>query len=986
MQIKSQAPHNRVYTTAKQVAEAHNRPEPAAATVTGAREPSLDIWRGIAVVSMIITHAIAFFHVGENQLINTLGLVGGTISFIMFLFVSGASTYLSYIRYNSASDAAKISRRRGKILSRTLTLLGWYYIVAFVASIPLYSIPPNLGWIENISRTVLFIDMPEFTEFIVPFLILGLSVIPLRRFYKFIVEKPLLAIIIGLLVYALGSVLFHAEVSGVLVNLKSVFVGEQEWHRFPVLQYFIVYLFGICWGRFLSRYSEMAVRLRTTLLATIATGVLAVLGVISLHYTQFDWLDALNRWPPSLVFILFGLFGGYITFLVLQLTRNLDLLGIGKTMVQYMGVNAFDYFIFHTILLFLYKYVTGDKHTDSVILLAIMFTLLLVFTTMLSILKVNVVHSLKADVGEDEGFRWLFSERLVITVIWIGIVLIAGMGIFQGRVSSTSVDPDKIAFRKRLLRENEWPFWWDNEYSYFRQIFIQADANGNPVQRNSWYSLSLDHATLAAQGQSSANGADVRIVYYNEEDGNFIELPIVFNGINTAGANIQFKLQKDIEPGLTEDKYFLYYGNANKTAYPDSKEAPLSVLSSNISLSNVYSHQISGSTNRKWLLKEGSVSLQLKTLLFKANLAEDLSPDSIVTYNIVGTDLRGMMDNMGGRSYQASIKINDLPVGKYQVQAVARQPENKLKLIESGYTTFFVTYPLYVTWTQDWEGWDVPDGWLTDLDAFANRYGVPMTHFFNPRIYVTNAVSKERAAKLTLWVSERAQKHNDEIGLHLHMWYDMVQAAGVTPRYTPYAGWLYGDGGGVAAYAYPADEMKKILQWSKDQFQANGLPIPISFRAGGWLLGTNTLAALEQTGFLIESSGRTAWEEFVRKGFPVPWNLSETTRPYKPNREDMNSSAEPTFNIWEFPNNGADSIWFDAPEMIRRFDLNYPNKGTILEQPQVLTYLSHPPFYSIDKPRMEQVFNYISNYLYKDDHGPVVYTTLESAYYSWDRN
>ncbi|MCA9379498.1 hypothetical protein KC640_03650, partial [Candidatus Dojkabacteria bacterium] len=280
--------------------------------------------------------------------------------------------------------------------------------------------------------------------------------------------------------------------------------------------------------------------------------------------------------------------------------------------------------------------------------------------------------------------------------------------------------------------------------------------------------------------------------------------------------------------------------------------------------------------------------------------------------------------------------------------------------------------------------------WLNELDAMANKYGIRMTHFFNPYIYVNPSINRQRADQLTLWVQNRAYNHFDEISLHLHMWYNMVRAAGITPKSTDYAPWLYKDGGGVAAYTYTVAEMNQILNWSKTMFQDNGLPAnPVSFRAGGWLLKTNTLQSLQDTGFLLDSSGRTrgGTDNETRKmaSFPPPWDLSPTQRPYQPSLSDQNSSAEPTFDIWEFPNNGADSIWYTETEMIRRFDLNYPNKGQVMSEPQVLTYLSHPQFWNIDKARVDKLFGYIGSYLYRDDNGPVIYTTLESAYNSWDR-
>lgn len=957
---------------------------------TTKREVSLDVLRGLAVLSMVITHAIAFLYKGTDPFIANLGLVGGIISFTLFLFISGAAQYLSFVRYSS-HEQETIARRRKQLLYRTVGMLIGYYVVATVASIPSYSFPPNLGWVENIARTLFLSNVPEFAEFILAFVLFSLMALAFRRVYAFLLKFPPLLIAVGVALFILGQVLNPVDLGPTATFIKSLLVGQGDWHRFPIFQYFIVYALGLIWGKFLFNHASLRIRLRINLYSLLAVVIALVAVQVSYGYLGFTWLDPLFRWPPSVGFILAGLVAVYGGTLLLNATGQLRILGFGQVMIHYFGSSAFNLFVFHTIVLFVYKYISGDNRTDSSILLLAMFILLMAISSLLSVVKDWLIDNLKEEAGVSEGFGWMFSERVLVAGIWIAVIFLGGLGIYQGNRVSAEVNPEQVLFKKRLLREQDWPFWWDHNYNYFHQITISAA--GTPHLRNNWFSINFNHGAAVAAGQSQASGADLRIVFFDDQNG-FIELPIIAEGIG-GEANIKFKLQQDVWPDQTDDRYFLYYGNSESPSYPVSKETPSTAISNGITLSEVFKHHVSGSANRRWVIKEGGLASQKHALLYTVQLDSTISPDSLVSYSVSGTNVRGLMDDLGGGKFQAAIKVSDLPPGAYKVQALAREKENKLKLIESGFTTFLVSYPLYVVWTLDWEGWDVPDAWMAEIDAFARRYDMPMTHFFNPRIFIAAnspylAVSRQRADAMALWVLNRASKFKDEIGLHLHMWYDMVAAAGVTPRGTDYAGWLYPNGGGAAAYTYPKDEMKKILMWSRRMFQDNGLPPPKSFRAGGWLAKENTLQALEETGFMIDSSGRTQGgtdgPTASMATLPPPWNLSPTTRPYKPNVNNVNSSDAPQMNIWEFPNNGADSIWYNEVEMIRRFDLNYPAKGQILTEPQVVNYLSHPPFWNIDKPRVEALFAYISRFLYRNDAGPVVFSTLESVYAQWDRS
>lgn len=954
------------------------------------RETVLDVWRGLAVLLMMITHAIAFFHVGDNAITNTIGTFGGLASFTLFLFISGASAYFAYIKYEGDKHSVQIAKRRSKILMRTLFILLGYYIVALVASIPELAFPPDQRTWDTVIGVLTLQVVPPFAEFILAFVLFNVVLLIARPAYNMLSKFPISLIIIGLTLYAIGHLLYlELQVPEVLISYKGLLVGHEQLHYFPVLQFSIVYFLGIIFGKFLFDHQSNSLRKQTAFYAIIATALLVFAGTVSSGYLDIDVLQPLLRWPPALTMIAVGLLSGYVVWLFLLLTNNGKILGPLQVITHYMGTKAFDFFVIHTILLFGYKYISGDQHHESLLVVSGLFLLLITLTVVLTALLENVIASLKEASDSETEFGWLVSERVIVNGIWVSLIVVVGLSLFQGQVRAEDITPEEVSFKKVLLREQSWPFWWDNSYYGFRQITIE-NQGALAVSPDTWYQVGLNHKSLVNNNRSSQSGGDVRIVYYDEANDYFYELPFDFSGVNTNNAVLKFQTQTSIPVGESDDRYFVYFGNPDVDKLTPADGVPSEATSQGVVVSDTFTHQLNGSVNKRWHLKEGISALQLRTVKYTVNLDSDLSADSVVTYNILGTDVRGTMDNLGNRKYEAAVPIGDLDAGIYTIRSTARQPDDRLNLISSGNTNFFVTYPLYVVWTQDWEGNKVADfSWLDSLDRMAKKYDMPMTHFFNPRIYVDNEISSDLADRYTLWVQNRAKEENDEIGLHIHMWTDMVQAAGVTPRYSPVSPWLGGAGYGTLTSAYTKGEMKKILNWAKTTFQSNGLLAPISYRAGGWFTEEHTLQALAETGFLIDSSGRTKPRHPRQVAYPPPWDLKVTTRPYMPNVNNQNSEAEPHINIWEFPNNGADSYWYNAQELIDRFHANYPNKGEILDKPQVLNYLSHPQFFKVfheggtDETKMTAVFDITNRFLHSKDKGPVVYTTLENAYYGY---
>ncbi len=969
------------------------------------REIVIDYLRGFAVALMIITHVIAITFNGSsgNELVKNIGLIGGIGSFTSFLFISGISSFLSFVK-NDDSEAEKIKQKGRRIIAKNLQLLGIYYILAtfsIFVNTSLYSFPPNTGWIETITKTVFFIIVPPFTEFLLALLAFSLSTVFLRKLYRFLLNNPLIGLPFMGASFAIGSLIYKVDFGATELNsIKALFGGHLEYHTFPLFQYLPIFLLGLYFGKFLYNNADVLKRLKLNFIWLIIFGTFTIQSYFVFNYFDYQIFDALpdsGRFPPSLAFIALSL---TITlsamFIITALFKAIP--SLIKAPLHFMGVNALDMFFFHTAILFLYKYLTSSSVNPNGKLYSGTITILFLYFVViaLSIIFTNVRRSFKDWSTQENGgdLWWFFTERAVSSIIFVIIFGIVGTTFYRDVFANpASLDTANIQFKKRLIREEEWPIWWDNGFEAFRQLMITAPASDN-LFKNSWVSASFNHREALNNGRAYyENGSDVRVVFYDSVLGEFKELPFKFESIGTESASVTFKLVEDIPSATQLDRYFIYYGNEFIRDFTDTKDTPSgSVFASGVSVNPETIHSIDASVNRRWYLKKKETAYQAASLVVSARLNnENIADGSIVTYSIPGTDKFGRMKQVNGRDYQASIVVSDLEPGIYSVVANVTESKDDLKIFRSQEIPFYITYPIYVTWTQDWEGFDVNQVDLDSMASIADQHGMPMVHLFNPRIYIRNQysyanISESRAKYISDWVKERQQERFEEIGMHMHMFPDMVSEAGVAPKYDVVVGAAYGD---TKTNAYTEEELTKIFSWGRQKFSENALGAPISYRTGAWMSGPNVLKAAQNTGFLIDTTGRTGGP--INPAQPsssqVPWSLSVTTYPYLPSVSDINKWEGDRLNIWEFPNNGADSFWFSLQELISRFDQNYPNKGSIVTRPQVVTYLSHPHWFAgVDSPKIRGLFSYTDQFLFKNDAGPVIYATLEDIYSQWDRD
>jgi hypothetical protein len=189
-----------------------------------------------------------------------------------------------------------------------------------------------------------------------------------------------------------------------------------------------------------------------------------------------------------------------------------------------------------------------------------------------------------------------------------------------------------------------------------------------------------------------------------------------------------------------------------------------------------------------------------------------------------------------------------------------------------------------------------------------------------------------------------------------------------------------GEGYDVLTTAYSYDEFRAMLQWAKRQFMENNLPIPTGYRAGGWFADEKILAALDDEGFVYDSSARerTMWNGNGQS----PWDINSTTQPYHPSRQDQNTSGADNLGLLEIPNNGADCYGYGVDELKRKFVDNF-DRGPQTEK-KVVTYLSHAQWQNDDENKMEEVLDMTDDWAYVADRGPVVYVTLDQIWEIWN--
>ncbi len=291
-----------------------------------------------------------------------------------------------------------------------------------------------------------------------------------------------------------------------------------------------------------------------------------------------------------------------------------------------------------------------------------------------------------------------------------------------------------------------------------------------------------------------------------------------------------------------------------------------------------------------------------------------------------------------------------------------------------------MSHARYVVWTLDFEGDAASDAALANTAAIADELHVPMTILWNPRVWTTTAVAPERAAAMLAWTKGRATR-GDEIGLHLHMWTDYVEAAGVPPR--PQPRWSgRGDGYDVPMTAYSEDQQRTLVSYGLRLMSDHGLPSVASFRAGGLFGDAATLRALVASGINADCSGSPAG---TFGSLRLPWTLAPDAQPYAPASDDANKPGD--LPILEAPTNGGNTYGYTATSIapIVAADVAMLGKpGEAAPARRAIVIVSHPATIdATERAAIETLLHAFDLYRGPASAAPLEFVTLQQLAQAW---
>lgn len=952
------------------------------------RFPVLDKIRGLAVLMMFLSHSIDFFYNGNSMQVELIRWFTATVAFTTFIYVSGASNYIANLTHAGESNIWQ--RKKLHILIKTGQLLFVYYFVAIFLNFLEQGTFSTEKFLGNIGSILIFRLIPTYTEFLITFLILSLSLVLFGRVFKFILKNSFVVILVGINAYIIGMLLHQLDLGADFNHYKSLFVGHGHGYQFPVFQYFPIYLFGMKFGQELQNVTkklkfswvlQLLLICFLTLFFTITKTWQPVIG---------EGYIFLQRWPPSLSFLFIGVVFVQLLIIIYKLTNSLRSKGSEKTsLIEFIGKNPLDFYVLHILLLELYKSFIGTK-TGNVILVILGFVSVTFIVSLLVYIKrrfpitpqihfetkINVIINGKLGTM----IKYLYRTIAIILLLGLGTIIYTQVNVSEGP-KITSADEGFVKGYIAPEKEEE-IVWWNKDYKHSVDLTIDNTDSEHLIPTNSWVYLEINHAKLLEQQKSLFNGNDFAVVYL--KDNEYQELDVFVDEANTSTTKVYFQIQENLAPESSVGNYYLYYGNKQIfSKNVDIVKPVLKSLNFKVTLGEEMSTLILTELSREWYLKDyEDVSPEDKNINYKiqVSISETILENSVSVKitDPTNKEISFKPSRIEDNIYELQIPVTELDPGQYDIKTTIDS-----KNYESDNLTFNVSYPLFVTWTMDWEGYDISEDNLKAMDDLTAKYKMPMTSFFNPRIFAASEITPARRTRMVNWIISGQKTRGDEIALHLHMHQDMIAAIGLEPKTEPRWGGRE-NGHDVLTTSYEYDEFKTIVEWSVDQYIANGLPVPVSYRAGGWFIDEENLKVLSDLGFKIDSSGREAIVYGPNK-IENPWFLSSTTKPYKPSISDQNISIEPILDIWEYPNNGMDSTNRDFEILKQKFDDNY--KSIPLNETQVVTYLSHPHWFTkFDQEDMDRLFAYIEPMKYENDNGAVIYSTLENTLSSVENN
>lgn len=341
------------------------------------RSIKIDVLRGLAVMGMVIAHALFFFHDKSNSTFVFTEKILNTTVFTIFVFVAGQSLskWLDAHAHDHFRKLFFLSLKRSFI----------FYLA--YATLAVAAIITTTARSSDIINALTLSSPPNFTEYIHFFIVLNVLVPFLYPLFRLIRTSMLLTFVIGAFFFLLGVTIHEIEVPSALLGVKALFAGDESLLRFPVLFYMPVVLWGIWWQHDMDHNKQNKVH--TTKHFWLIGGVIVstIVGVILTRFFNIPLLNPNVRWPPSITFLTMGM---SVAAIGLFLMPSFTWVGTSiRRIIAYFGRDALDIWVTHLILLFLYKKFISVQFEDPFVTLSMVIILMTLSVFLSSIALTN---------------------------------------------------------------------------------------------------------------------------------------------------------------------------------------------------------------------------------------------------------------------------------------------------------------------------------------------------------------------------------------------------------------------------------------------------------------------------------------------------------------------------------------------------------------------------------------------------------------------
>ena len=320
------------------------------------RDLSIDFLRATAIFLMVITHVNALLYSGNIFVVDIFTTAGVTLCFSIFLFCS------AYIH------GLKIQKEKSFDLRKTVKRVLEIYLVYVICAV-FVSLVLQKGISINEVLNIAFLNyVPEFTEFLIAFIVFSFIPLIFSKQIKILLEKPFILIALSLIIYFIALFIYtriskYPFPDPIRIVLENMF-GYRNQHRFPLFPYLPIYTFGLL----LSKYNKNKILLKTLLISTL---IFLILYIFKISH----WY----RWPPSPLFLMYGFIYILGVLLIYRKYKGILSKGIFKLFTR-VGRYPLEQFAFSTLLVFTTKAFikpTGNEFISIFVNLVILSTLLL---------------------------------------------------------------------------------------------------------------------------------------------------------------------------------------------------------------------------------------------------------------------------------------------------------------------------------------------------------------------------------------------------------------------------------------------------------------------------------------------------------------------------------------------------------------------------------------------------------------------------------